>query len=312
MHRIEEVTVEGVPGLALHSPEGLSATFVPGAGMIGTSLRFEGAELLGQGEGLAAYRTRGRWFGIPLLHPWANRLRRNGLRFENVDVTFPVDAPGLRRDGSGLPIHGLVSGCPDWQVSGRDADGAGARFSAALDFGADLQRLSLFPFPHRLEVSVALCGQSLTIETVLEASGALPVPVAFGWHPYFQLPGIPREIWSVTLPVRTRAVLDDRCLPTGRVEPLRIPPGPLGGRTYDDLFPEREPGRPFVLEGGERRIEVEFGAGYEVAVVYAPANADVVCFEPMTAPTDPFDGDGALRVATPDAPFRAAFEIRVR
>ena len=49
----------------------------------------------------------------------------------------------------------------------------------------------------------------------------------------------------------------------------------------------------FALEGGGRRIEVEFEAGYPVAQVYAPPGEDYVCFEPMTAPIDALvSGDG--------------------
>ena len=53
----------------------LRATFVPGAGMIGCSLRHRGEELLVQRGGLDAWRGTGKSFGLPLLHPWANRLR---------------------------------------------------------------------------------------------------------------------------------------------------------------------------------------------------------------------------------------------
>ena len=51
----------------------LTASYVPGAGMIGTSLSDDGAELLGQRRGLHAYMTTGKTMGIPILYPWANR-----------------------------------------------------------------------------------------------------------------------------------------------------------------------------------------------------------------------------------------------
>lgn len=43
----------------------LVAQFVPDAGMIGTSLRDAGAELLGQRRGLDAYISDGKTMGIP-------------------------------------------------------------------------------------------------------------------------------------------------------------------------------------------------------------------------------------------------------
>ena len=52
----------------------LVATYAPGIGMVCASLRHYGDELLGQRRGLEAYAESGSTFGIPLLHPWANRL----------------------------------------------------------------------------------------------------------------------------------------------------------------------------------------------------------------------------------------------
>ena len=47
---------------------------MPDVGMVGRSLRHRGEEMLGQRGGLEAYAARGSSFGLPLLHPWANRL----------------------------------------------------------------------------------------------------------------------------------------------------------------------------------------------------------------------------------------------
>jgi galactose mutarotase-like enzyme len=106
--------------------------------------------------------------------------------------------------------------------------------------------------------------------------------------------------------------LDERTLPTGEreaVEPFR---GPLGERTFDDAFAAPPRGAPFVLEGGGRRIELAFGGGYAYAQVYAPADDDVIAFEPMTAPTDALvAGPPELRVLAPGESYAAAFSITV-
>lgn len=266
---------------------------------------------MGQRKGLRAYVERGSTMGIPLLHPWANRLARRGYALGGVKVELPADSPLLHPDPNGLPIHGLLAGCPHWVVEETRADAEHARLAARLDAAAQPELMRLFPFPHELRIEATLHGSTLEIETTLRATGDTPVPVAFGYHPYLHLPGVPRVSWEVTLPVRRHAELDARCIPTGVTRELRIEPGPLGARTYDDLFTELDPEPVFVLAGGGRRIEVAFGAGYSVAVVYAPENDDVVCFEPMTAPTNPFEGGSELRWAAPGEPYAARFSIRV-
>ncbi|MFM9126860.1 MAG: hypothetical protein ACKOTA_04740, partial [Solirubrobacterales bacterium] len=98
----------GLPALTLVSPEELEATFVPGAGMVGCSLRDRGEELLGQRGGLAAWREKSSTFGIPLLYPWANRLGASRYEAAGRSVEIESGAPLVHREGNGLPIHGLL------------------------------------------------------------------------------------------------------------------------------------------------------------------------------------------------------------
>ncbi len=269
----------------------LTAAFAPDVGMVGCSLRHRGEELLGQRGGLEKYRESGSSFGIPLLHPWANRLDRE------------VDSPLVRRDPNGLPIHGLLTASRYWELV--------SETSARLDFAAHDDLMSGFPYAHELAIDLDLAGPRLTIATSLRASGDVPVPIAFGWHPYLTLPGVPRADWHVELPVRRRAELDERGIPTGRSDPVAIAPGSLGDEDYDDLFPELEEPAVFALEGGGRRLELAFESGYPVAQVYAPPGQDFICFEPMTAPTNALvTGDG-LRSVDSGATFTARFSISV-
>jgi len=107
-------------------------------------------------------------------------------------------------------------------------------------------------------------------------------------------------------------VTDERGIPTGETEPVEIAPGPLGERTFDDGYCELTEPRTFVLEGGGRRIELEFLEGYDFAQVYAPPGEQFICFEPMTAATNALVAGGpGLRVLEPGETYRAAFEIRV-
>ena len=123
-----------------------------------------------------------------------------------------------------------------------------------FDFAAREDLMTVFPFPHRLPVEAGISEQTLTIATTVRASGDVPVPIAFGYHPYLRLPGVDRSAWRVEIPVSERVVLDSEELPTGELEPADVADGPLGSRTFDDEFVA--PAEPFALEGGGRRIEV--------------------------------------------------------
>lgn len=274
----------------------LEAVFVPGAGMVGRSLRHRGDELLGQRGGLEAYVERGSSFGIPLLHPWANRLDR---RLEGGRAPVKLDA-------NGLPMHGLLTAAPGWEVLGAEPESLRARF----DFSAE-ELLEAFPHPHELTLTVSLDPGGLTVDTELRPTADAAVPISFGWHPYLRLPGVRRAQWHVEMPVAERAVLDDRGIPTGDTDPIDIEPGPLGELVFDDLFPGIEQGARFVLAGGGRHLAVAFDSGYPVAQVYAPEGQDLICFEPMTAPTNALVSGHGLRHAQPGETFAARFRIEV-
>lgn len=297
--------------LSAHDAD-LHATFVPSLGMIGCSLRHRGDELLGQRGGLDRYASSGSTMGIPLLHPWANRLAGTTYRVGERAVTIDAATPRLHRDGNGLPMHGLLAAHPRWRVDDRGAGADGARLIAWLDFAADPHLLAAFPFPHTLTLAVTLREQTLTIATTLRATGDVAVPVAFGLHPYLTLPGADRAAWQLRAPVRRRAVLDARGIPTGASESCAIADGRLGARTFDDLFPALETPARFAISGAGRRLAVAFGAGYPCAQIFAPPGEPVICFEPMTAPTNALlSGDG-LRCVAPGDVFTAAFAIEVR
>lgn len=303
--------------VTLVSPEGMTVTFVPDAGMVGASATLDGEEFLGQRAGLGAYVEAGKTFGIPLLAPWANRLV--AAEFEGVRLELD-GTPGVHPDGNGLPIHGLLAGCKDWVVERKEAvqDGQaeGAWLVASLKFDESRPEFPAFPFAHQLTVSVHLKGRVITVATRLEAIGDSRVPVAFGWHPYFAPPGGDRQDWTLERPFTHHLVLDERCVPTGEVEQVPVGLDTLGdpadgGITYDDLYSEVEPGTKAWLEGGRMRITFTYVDGYDYAVLYAPADSPLVAIEPMTAPTDPLAGKFPVRVVEPGEKFTATFSVEV-
>lgn len=284
---------------------GMSATFVPQAGMIGTSLTDRGAELLGRRSGLRGYLDEHKTMGIPLLYPWANRLGGNTYPIDGGAVTLTPGAGGVRLDAHGAPIHGVLAARPEWEV----LEWLESKVTAQFDYDTPAL-LASFPFPHRLTVTASLAQRTLTIRTTVTATGGVDVPICFGYHPYLKLPGAARADWLVETPAMRSRAVDDAGIPTGATAAAPARTASLGGDAIDDGFDEVAPGAVFAVSGGDRRIEVRFDRGYPAAQIYAPTDDDVICFEPMTAPTDALRV-GGYRVASPDAPGVAQFSIRV-
>jgi len=286
--------------------DGLRAVFLPGRGMLGASLTHRGEELLGRVEDIASFAQSGRTCGIPLLHPWANRLGAMRYRAAGKEVMLET-AMGIGHDDRGLPMHGIPWSRLAWLVMDEDDSSMKAR----LDWTRG-DRLAVFPFPHHVEVNVALHRDALSVDTTLLADESHAVPVSFGFHPYIRLPGLPRAEWWIGLPAMSKLETDERSLPTGEETPVPALHAKLGDRAFDDGFALREPHVSCSIAGRGRRITVEFGDGYPYAQVFAPRDKDYIAIEPMTAPANALVSGRGLRVVQPGGAFRATFRVSVQ
>jgi galactose mutarotase-like enzyme len=284
----------------------LSATYVPVAGMICTSLADDGVEFLGQRRGLDAYVTNGKTMGIPILYPWANRLSASKYGINGAVVSLTVGTGGVRADENGVPIHGVLAAYPGWLVTAKSENA----LTAVLDYGGRPRLLASFPFPHVLTQQITLVDRTLTIETTVMPTTAASVPLCFGYHPYFQIPDVPRAQWTLTTPNMRRLPVDNWGIPTGDTEDWNGATEPLKNIAYDDGFDEVPDGAVFAVQGGDHRIEVKFEKGYPAAQLFAPPGEGLIAIEPMAAPTDALSR-GNYRYAAAGKPETARFSIRV-
>ena len=284
----------------------LEAVFLPGRGMLGASLRHRGVELLRRVEDLEAAAANGATAGIPLLHPWANRLAGPRYRAAGREVSLDLSSPLLHQDERGLPIHGVPWSRLVWEVIEAGPD----RLAARLEWSRT-ELLAVFPFPHRLELAATLRSDGLTLETKLIAGPDGPVPVSFGFHPYLVPTDLTRHDWRLELPAMRRLILDERGIPTGRDEPFAGFDAPLAEIDLDDGFALLGEQASLSIAGGGRRISVEFLSDFSYAQVFAPKDKDYIALEPMTAPTSALTSGRGLRFVAPGEALSAAFGIRI-
>jgi len=232
--------------------------------------------------------------GIPFLAPWANRLDGDAYWANGKRYLLNPKLGSIRRDAHQQPIHGLLNFSPYWEVTESGADDVSAWSTSRLEFTRHPDLMAQFPFAHSLTMTHRLSAAGLEVETAIENRSAEPLPVAVGYHPYLRLPGVARDEWQAHLAARDHLVLNDMVIPTGERHPVEFSdPYPLKSAVLDDVFSNltREPdGRArFWVEGGGRRVTVTYGPKYTIAIAYAPAGKDFICFEPMAAVTNAFN-----------------------
>ena len=306
-HAAPAPATERADCITLRSPDGSTeAEFVPGANMVCVSLRYLGAEYLHEGAGVEAYARSGMTMGIPLLHPWANRLSGFRYRVADKEVALPRGENLIPLDDSGLPIHGAMPALMSWQV-GRLSPTA---LTARLRWTSG-ELLRLFPFPHELTIEARVGSGALTIATTLAPVSEESVPVSFGYHPYLRIPDEKRSRWRVTLGARERLLLDEAMIPTGEREPVAQRRFTLAEQVLDDGFDALDRPPLFEASAGDVALRVRFLEGYSYAQVYAPADQDFICLEPMTAPTNALVSGDGLTLVPPGQQYRAAFRVSI-
>ena len=220
------------------------------AGCVATSWQVRGQEMLTLPVALADFLKSQKTGGIPLLYPYANRLRTDHFTAAGKAVDLSRDAQ-LKRDANGFPMHGLLIRWPKWFVSQPAPD----ELQASIVWGDHAELFAAYPFAHTLRVRWKLgqgkngnanqiaglgvnegAGQgqnqiadqgehpqanpsadqsalasTLTVTTIIEADKGQDVPVSFGWHPYLVLQD--RANAQLQLPARRAVALAQNGLP---------------------------------------------------------------------------------------------------
>jgi aldose 1-epimerase len=290
----ERTTDHGIPVIRLADPaNGVEVAIVPSVGNTAYEMNVHGKNILYfPYADVSEFQKNPQLSGIPFLAPWANRLSEQAFWANGKKYAFDMDLGNVR---GANPIHGLLSSSPYWKVISVAADKRSARTTSRLEFWRYPELMAQWPFAHEYEMTYSLKDGVLEVRVSITNLSNDPMPVAIGFHPYYQIPDVPRDAWTGHIPARRRVVADNRVIPTGEYRAMDLPDQfPLRGRTLDDGFIDLQrdaEGRAvFSIQSGDKKVETMFGPKYPVAVVWEPntqagAPRPFICFEPMTGVT---------------------------
>ena len=267
---------------------------VPAKGNMATEMRVKGHNVL---------EAR----GIPFMGPWANRLDEPAFYANGRRHAFDMTLGNIR--GGDVPIHGFVTTTDLWRVVSTRATANEASVTSRLQFYRQPAWMRQWPYAHTVEITYRLAGGVLEVATTIANLSNDPMPVAIGFHPYFQLTDAPRDEWRLSVGAATRWRLDARKLPTGETEPAAtlLPPPSVTLRDYNlddvfaDLVRDADGGATMTVMGAAQRLDVVLGPNYRSAVVWAPspsgqgrggqgdsppAARNFICLEPMAGITN--------------------------
>ena len=270
------------------------SSILPGVGNIAYELCVNNKNLLWMPfKDLNEFLLKPQLCGIPFLAPWANRIDQDAYYVgENKYLLNP--SFNIWHDENGKPLHGLLMYSPYWKVISLKASESFGSVTSQLEFWRYPELMAQFPFAHTIEMQYILYDQGLEIKTQINNLSMQSMPLAIGYHPYFQLHHSSRYEWQVTINATDYLVLTKEKIPTGEQKPVVFPrPFPLAHSQLDDMFTnlirDDKGLAKFSIKGKNEEISILYGPKYSATIIYAPTNYNFICLEPMSAITNAFN-----------------------
>ncbi|MGK9369956.1 aldose 1-epimerase [Melioribacter sp. Ez-97] len=240
--------------------------------------------------------------------PYVGRVDRGKYVFNGSEYQLPVNYPE-----EGNSSHGLLFDKP-FEVAETKNDGNFAEIVLVYEYRKENEG---YPFDfnitivHRIEK-----GKGYSCVTKIENLSDTGIPVADGWHPYFDLN---EKIDNLKLQLDSDEMIltDENRMPASRIKygEFRALKN-LGDTFFDNCFtliPENGFVNTFLInEREDLRIKIWQEAGrakYNYLVIYTPPDRRTIAIEPMTSNVNAFNNGEGLIILEPGRSFETAFGI---
>lgn len=278
----------------LSNPDsGNGLRIVPGKGATVLDIQFGGQSIL-DGYTTPKELAEGKWGKSSILFPFPNRLKDGKYTWLGKQYQFPIN-----NAATGNAIHGFVREGA-FEVDYVFLSQTSASIRCYYDY---MGELSYYPFPFSLEMEFTI-HDSGKFEMQVEVTNLHhePIPVGFGWHPYFRLTeGANRH--SLRLPPCEKVVIDERMIPSGGrmqykvFEKLTF----IEETVLDNCFQQNSAKGQYqlMLEGEGHYLTMKVPAAqFPFFQVFTPPHRESVALEPMSCNVDAFNnGQGLVKLA---------------
>lgn len=228
------------------------ATVLPERGALISQFSVQGREVFYLDEATVADPSRSVRGGIPILFPFAGALKDDHLVWSKTTI---------QQHGFGRNQR--------WKVTQREAD------ALTVAFSDDAQTFAVFPYRFWAEQRVSVSHQTLSVVLSVRNTGAEPMPLAPGWHPYFACPSEQKsEIES-----------DVESLDSARFTP---------NETFDFGIAAPASARFVLPQLGP--LQLGWSSNMRFLQFWSQPQKDFICIEPFLGPPNAINGPAGDRL----------------
>ncbi len=196
----------------------------------------------------------------------------------------------------GSAIHGLLYDKP-FTVMAESADEGKA--SVTMQYNYQKEDAG-YPYYYRCEVQYTLKADNLLqIQSTVSNLSDTVIPVADGWHPYFQLGG-KIDDWLMNFHADAILEFDDNLIPTGRLLPYHTfnEPKHICNLELDNCFLLKKdytgPACRLVNPANQLTLSFFPDAAYPYLQIYTPPRRNSIAIENLSAAPDSFNNKMGL------------------
>jgi aldose 1-epimerase len=229
------------------------------------------------------------------LSPFPCRIKQGKYAFKGSEYEFANKFP----DGSA--IHGLLYNRP-FELTDNFVTESNASITLYHEYGGDDPG---YPFRYSCSITYTFNrNNKLSVETVVKNLDDETIPVADGWHPYFQLGG-KADDW--TLKFCSSKILDftDQLVPSGSIlkDDRFVSPKLLGDTSLDNCFlldrTDDQPVCELANPSNNRWIRFYADEQYPYLQIYTPPSRNSIAIENLSAAPDSFNNRMGLVTLKP-------------
>jgi len=251
-----------------------------------------------------------RTFKGPKLSPFACRIRDGKYSFEDKEYHF------RRLFSDGAAIHGLLYDKPFSILEETTGDSTGA---VVLEYSYKKDDPG-YPFDYDCQVRYILHADSL-LEVVTSVTNLdeTVIPIADGWHPYFQLGGRIDD-WRLQFHSEAIVEFNDQLVPTGSFLQYNAfeTPHPIGDTFFDNCFSLKPDlvSAACEIQHPTNGLTLSFfpDAGYPYLQIFTPPGRTSIAIENLSAAPDCFNNKMGLILLPPGHSqiFTVRYKVGVR
>ena len=244
------------------------------------------------------------------LSPFVCRISDGKYKFEGSSFEFPD------KFNDGSSIHGILSDKPFTVLEKKNLED---QAFILLEYQYKKENHA-YPFEYLIQVKYTLKkGGRLYLQTMIKNLSPGRIPMADGWHPYFNLEGEVND-WLLSFRSRKNLAFNGKLIPTGEIieTDAFYSPKLIGKESFDHCFLlDPDPDLPAAtLENPANGLRLSFfpDNSYPYLQIYTPDDRRTIAIENLSSAPDSFNNGLGLIILEPgdSQSFSVLYQLEFR